>query len=439
MFMKILSTKSKENNIIFTIEPNFDQWSNAYLIAKNTIAKSIQIPGFRKGHIPKEMLDDKIEPIDIGQKAVNKLQQSLIDEIVQSNEFKNSKCLNSCVGIEMISFFSNQSSPHLNFVFELKPTILNFKKDDLKNISIPSFKQPNISNDVVEQQIKLMIKNDAMISDKTTPIENGDLAIIDFEGFIDNKPFKNGSGKDYELEIGSKTFIDNFEQQLIGLKINDKKDVNVTFPNDYNKKDLAGKKATFKVIIKNIKKIQYPELTTEYLTKFKLPVKDKKHLEEYIRNLLLEESQQQYQENVMKIVNDKINKEVKLSHFPQSLVNYYQHYVIQKYETEAQQAGYSNLDAYKKALNVSNEQFNLMLNDSAKSSLKIAMVYEMLINEYKIIATDEDIKKYLAKLTLYFNDENKANETYKQNSDYANSVIINQKLVEKIIIECNKN
>ena len=299
-------------------------------------------------------------------------------------------------------------------------------------------KQPNVSNEFVNQQIKLMTRNDAMISEKTNPIENGDLVVIDFKGFVDNKPFKNGEGNNYELEIGSKTFIDNFEQQLIGLKVNDKKDINVTFPIDYNEKTLAGKNAKFNVTIKNIKKIVYPELSSEYLAKFKLPIKNKNELEEYIKNLTIEEAQHQYQENVMKIINDKISKDVKLSHYPQTLVNYYKQHIMQKYESEAQQAGYSNIEAYKKALNLSDEKFNQTLNELVISSLKISTFYEMLIDEYKITITNDDIKKYLEKLTLYFNDEKKANDTYKQNIDYSHSIIINHKLVEKIISECNK-
>lgn len=436
--MKILSTKLDKNNVIFTVELDSNQWSNAYSSAKNVIAKNIQIPGFRKGHVPTNIIDDKVDPIAIGEKAINKLQSKLIDSIIQTNEFKNSKCLDSCIGIQILKFDANHSSPQLNFTFELKPTIINFDAKDLKNISIPVFKQPDISDSFIEQQIKLMTRNDAMISAKTTKIEMGDLAIIDFQGFIDDKPFENGSGTNYELEIGSKTFIDNFEQQLIGLKINDQKDINVTFPLDYNKKSLAGKKAIFKVNIKNVKKIQYPELTPEYLAKFKLPVKTKKQLEDHLKNLFFEEAQIHYQESVMKIVNDKINKDVKISYYPQTLMNYYRHHVLEKYESEARQAGYSNIDAYKKALNVSDEKFNQTLNESTISSLKLATVYEMLINEYKITVTDDDVKKHLVKLTQYFKDEKKANEVYKNNPNYVNSLIINQKLVNKIINECNK-
>ncbi|XQP55472.1 MAG: trigger factor [Mycoplasmoidaceae bacterium] len=435
--MKILSTKNDKLETSFSIELDAKKWKDSYAKAKTNLAKNIQIQGFRKGHVPQAEIDKRVSPADITMRALEKEQNELIQQVIDSKEFKDSNCIDS---VKNISIEKIEPTPVLKITFENVPKVENFKMDDVKAISIPAFKAPEVPDHIVKQQIKMMIKPDAMVSVKKDGIvAKGNIAVIDFKGFIDGKAFKGGEGKNFELEIGSKSFIDTFEDQLVGCKKGDKKTVNVTFPKDYGMKDYAGKPAKFEVTINEVKEIEYPEINKEYCKKFMMDCANMQELEKHVKELFSQESEMKYQEMALRIINDTIAKKAKLNYYPNSLLNMHKNQIMRQYEQEGQRAGFKTLDQYKKALSIDQKQFEESLEKQAKTTLVVAMVYEQLIDDYKLKVSDADEKDYLSKLTRYLGDEKRARELYEKNKDYATNTILREKLVKKLIQECKKD
>lgn len=436
--MKILSTKIKDNSQVFEIELDSKKWKEDFAKTKRNIAKNINIQGFRKGHVPANIIDERVSPDQVAYQTLDKNQNAIITELVKTKEFEKANCLDGVNNLEIVKI-NGDKAPTIRVYFDTMPKVTGFKKEDVKNISIPPFNGRNISNEVIKQQIRMMIKPDALVSEKKDQtVAKGNIAVIDFTGFKDGKEFAGGKGKDYELEIGSKSFIDNFEDQLIGLKKGDKKEVKVSFPKDYHVKDLAGAPVKFDVVIKNVKEIEYPKIDKAYLAKFKIDANDEKGLEQYIRNIFKQEDEMQYQDMAMRIIQAEIGKKVKLNYYPNSLMQMHKRQVLANYEQEAQNRGFKTLEAYKKALKMTDDSFNLVVTNSTKSMLEISVVFEKLIDEYKLTVSDADKKEQLKRLSQYLGDEAKAKEAFERNKDYMESVILRDKLFKKLIAEAKK-
>lgn len=435
--MKILSIKSKDNSQVFEVEVDASFWKEEFAKTRKNIAKNISVQGFRKGHVPANIIDERVSPEQVAYQTLDKNQNKIITDIVHSKEFEKSDCLDSVSGLEIVKL-SGDKAPVIKVSFELVPKVIGFKKEDVKNISIPPFKTKPLAQGLIDQQIKMMIKPDAMVSVKKGAVAKGDIAVIDFTGFKDGKEFAGGKAKDYELEIGSKSFIDNFEDQLIGLKKGDKKDVKVSFPKDYHVKDLAGAPVKFEVVVKEVKTIEYPEINKQYLSKFKIDAKDRKGLEDYLKKLFAQENEMQYQEMAMRIIQAEIGKKAKLNYYPNGLIAMHKRQVLANYEQEAKNRGFKTLAAYRKALGMTDDSFNLVVNNSAKSLLDVSMVFENLIEACKLKVEEADKKEQLSRLTRYLGDEAKAKEAYDKNKDYMDSVIIREKLFKKLIAEAKK-
>ncbi|XQP55177.1 MAG: trigger factor [Mycoplasmoidaceae bacterium] len=434
--MKILSVKNEKNQTVFEVELEAKTWKTSLANTKKNLAKNIQIQGFRKGHVPQAEIDKRISDAEIAMRTLEKQQNQIIQDVVASKEFKDSNCIDSVSKLDVVRL---QPIPIIKVGFELVPKVEDFGAKDVKEITLPPYKAPEVSDAMVKQQIKMMIKPDAMVSTKKDGIvAKGNIAVIDFKGFIDGKAFKGGEGKNFELEIGSKSFIDNFEDQLIGCKKGDKKDVNVTFPKDYGMKDYAGKPAKFEVVVHDVKEIEYPEITKDYCKKFAMDCANMKELEAHIKSLFIQEAEMRYQDMAMRVINDAISKKAKLNYYPNGLINMHKNQILRQYEQEANRAGYKTLDQYKKAIGVDQKMFEETLTKSAKSTLTVALVYEKLIEDYKLKVEAADSKDYLSKLTRYVGDEKKAKEMFEKNKEYAESTILRDKLFKKLVSECKK-
>lgn len=434
--MKILSVKNNKNDATFEIELEAKSWKTSLASTKKNLAKNIQIQGFRKGHVPQAEIDKRISDAEVAMRTLEKQQNQIIQDVINSKEFKDSDCIDSVSKLEVVKL---EPTPIIKVNFELVPKVQNFEAKDIKEISLPPYKAPEVSDAMVKQQIKMMIKPDAMLSTKKDGIvAKGNIAVIDFKGFIDGKAFKGGEGKDFELEIGSKSFIDNFEDQLIGCKKGDKKDVKVTFPKDYGMKDYAGKPAKFEVVIKDVKEIEYPEITKDYCKKFAMDCANMKELEAHIKSLFTQEAEMRYQDMAMRVINDAISKKAKLNYYPNGLIAMHKNQILRQYEQEATRAGFKTLDQYKKAIGVEKDMFEQTLENSARTTLTVTMVYEKLIGDYKLKVEPADSKDYLSKLTRYVGDEKKAKEMFEKNKEYAESNILRDKLFKKLVAECKK-
>ena len=275
--MSLQVEKMEKNMAKLTIEVAAEDLEKAMQNAYQKAKGRISIPGFRKGKAPRKMIEQMYGKGVFLEDAVN----ALIPE-------HYSKALAECE-LEIVSqptIDITQAEPGKAFIFTaevaVKPEVT---LGDYKGVEVPKTEITVTDEDVEAELKKEQEKNSRTVTVEDRGAENGDITTIDFEGFVDGKAFEGGKAEGHELEIGSNTFIPGFEDQIIGMKMDEEKDINVKFPDEYFSKDLAGKDATFKVKLHEIKKKELPKLDDEFakdvsefdtLEELKKDIKEKK-------------------------------------------------------------------------------------------------------------------------------------------------------------------
>ena len=252
--------KLNEANAVIKIEVSNDLIDAKKEKVAKQIAKTAEIKGFRKGKAPlaivKKMYEKQIED-----EAINSLIQEEYEEALKELGIKKEDIIGEPV---FTKFERGDEKTEIEIKISLKPDV---KIEGYEEI-IPEIELPQISEEDVENKIKEYAKEVAepVDSDKEV-VEKGDIAVIDFVGYIDDKEMENGSADNYPLEIGSNTFIPGFEEQIIGMKVGEEKEIKVAFPENYGAKEIAGKEAKFKVILKKIQEKKVPEIDDELAKK----------------------------------------------------------------------------------------------------------------------------------------------------------------------------
>lgn len=254
-----------ENEATLKITAPAAEVNAGYKKAVQKIADQANIPGFRKGKAPRAIIE-----MHYGKEAVKQEAFEIVANKAYSEALNQEKLIPVSDPKVEESTFEEGKDMELNIKVTLKPEP---ELGEYKGLHVEK-KEVEVTDEQVDAQIKDMMGRDAkmVVAEEGAVIEKGDFAIIDFAGTVDGEPFSGGEGKGYPLEVGSNSFIPGFEDQLVGLSKGDSTDVEVTFPEDYFVKDLAGKEAIFKVNIQDVKRKELPELNDEYVaskTEFK--------------------------------------------------------------------------------------------------------------------------------------------------------------------------
>ena len=357
-------------------------------IAKN-LSKTMNIPGFRKGKVPvsiiKKRYGDKIT-----QDAESESLQEVFSKALEELGLKKEEVL----GEPIVSKFEKNSD-----VIETEISISFRPPIDLSGYEelIEDFKEPEVSEEEVEQRIKelanSMTEAKKLKEDRT--LQEGDIAVIDFKGYVDDKEIEQGSAQDFRLTIGSKQFIEGFEEQLIGMKPNETKEIEVTFPEDYQNRDLAGKKAKFVVTLKEILVKEEPKIDDELAKKF-LPNEENANLE-----LLKEKIKEQIKsEKLSKLYNEELKPKLVEA-------------LVEKYEFDLPENIVEqeiNLKLNEKLRSMSEDELNEIkdnkekleelresLRDEAKKSVKATFIIDELAKENNITVNDQEVVQ-----TIYY-------------------------------------
>lgn len=246
------------NKVKLSFGVDADRFEEGLKYSYNKNKGSIAIPGFRKGRAPRKLIEAQYGKGVFYDDAINFVLPDAYEAAVKENDL-------DVVSRPEVDITSIDEKEGVAFTAEvyIKPEV---KIEGYKGLACKKY-DTLVSDDEVEAEIKNDLSKNARIIDITDrPVEDGDIVTIDFKGFMDGEAFEGGEASDYDLEIGSHSFIDNFEEQLVGKSIGEETDVNVTFPEEYGQKDLAGKPAKFEVKIKAIKFKELPELTDEYVS-----------------------------------------------------------------------------------------------------------------------------------------------------------------------------
>lgn len=247
-----------ENEATLKITAPAAEVNAGYKKAVQKIADQANIPGFRKGKAPRAVIE-----MHYGKEAVKQEAFEIVANKAYSEALDQEKLIPVSDPKVEESTFEEGKDMELTIKVTLKPEP---ELGEYKGLHVEK-KEVEVTDEQVDAQIKDMMGRDAkmVVAEEGAVIEKGDFAIIDFAGTVDGEPFSGGEGKGYPLEVGSNSFIPGFEDQLVGLSKGDSTDVEVTFPEDYFVKDLAGKEAVFKVNIQDVKRKELPELNDEYV------------------------------------------------------------------------------------------------------------------------------------------------------------------------------
>lgn len=371
---------SKAKNIHeVTITFDGEDWKTKLDETFKKVIKKVKIDGFRPGKAPRSVYEKKYGKQALVVEAVDNYMNDAYMKALE--KFKGVPIIQPTVGIEK----ADEEGVTYKFTFTTKPEV---KINKYTNLGI---KKPNIkvTDKDVEEEIEKMRAEYADLQIKDGKIENGDTAVIDFEGFDGDKAFPGGKGENYALEIGSGSFIPGFEEALIGLKAGDKKDVNVTFPKDYHAEELKGKPVVFKVLIHEVKTKIYPELNEEFFLDLGLEnVKTVEDLKKTIKETMTEQKKYDAENKYIDELFDALLKEVTVE-IPHELVHEEIDNMIKEYAERLKMQGIT-LEQFYKYTNSNEDGLKKQMHDEAEKRVKLRFALDEIMTLEKIDATDEE-------------------------------------------------
>ena len=380
-----------------------EKWAEAYNKAFNKLAAKTSIDGFRKGKAPKNILKKVINPQSVCYEAVDEIAQSVLEEAIKEHNVELIDRPELNLGTV------NETSCTFIFTCPVPPDV---ELGDYKNLGY-HVEEVSVTDGDVEAELDKLKEQKAELEIKEEgELENGDISVIDYEGFKDGVPFEGGKGENFELTIGSGQFIPGFEEQLIGMKTEEEKEINVTFPENYHVEELKGQPVIFKVKLHEIKKKVLPELDEELIKDLKIEnVNTLDELKEYYRANLLK-SRKDWAEN--KALDEAINKLVEEAtvEIPEVMINSMCDNMINEYGQQFMAQGLSmeqfrsmfgeNVDGLRNAFRPEAEKrvkTNLCLNKLAElenlnvGAEDLEKYYSDLAETYSMPV--EDVKKYI--------------------------------------------
>ena len=386
-------------------------------------AKYFNIPGFRKGKAPMNIVEKYYGKEIFYEDTFNDLAPEVLEEALKENKIE--AVSRPDVDIKQIG-----KGQDLIFtaIFQTKPEaeLGKYKGIEIKKIEY------NVKDKDVEHELEHMQEHNArLISIDDRPVQDGDTAVIDFEGFVDGVPFEGGKAEGHELVIGSKTFIPGFEDQIIGMKIDEEKDINVTFPEEYFSKELAGKDATFKVTVHEIKKKELPKLDDEFAkdaSEFDTLDELKKSIKERLEKEFAGKQKYETEDAVVKAVTENIKVEI-----PSGMIETEVENMLKDIETRLSYQGLK-LEQYLQMLGKTEEEIKKEYEPQATEAVKTRLMIEAVIKAEKIEADIEEIDEKIKEMAKNYGKEN--DEEFIQNENvrkYIEEGIKSEKAIEFLV------
>lgn len=420
MNCKVEKTKNA-NEVKLEITIEAEKFENAIKKVYFQNAKYFNIPGFRKGKAPQAIVEKYYGKEIFYEDAFNDIASEEYEKAVEENKLE----VVSRPKIDIVTMEKGQDVV-FTAVVSTKPEV---ELGKYKGIEIEKIEY-NVEDSDVESNLKQMQEKNARVTSVETPVENGNIAVIDFEGFVDGKAFEGGKGENYSLEIGSGSFIPGFEDQVIGMKIDDEKDVNVKFPEDYFSKDLAGKDATFKVKVHEIKKKDLPELDDEFakdVSEFDTLEELKNSIKQRLINENAQKAKYEKEDAVMKVVTSEMKADI-----PEGMVEVEIDNMVKDMEQRMSYQGLK-LEQYLKMLNKTEADFRKEFEPQAIEAIKSRLALEAIIKNEKIEASEREVKDKLEEMAKNYGKTAEELEKNDNIKEYIKQGIENEKAIEYLV------
>ena len=372
--------------LVATVEG--ETWKSAQKKAFNKIKRNINIPGFRKGQAPVALIKKQVPVQNILMDAVEEIANQVLSESVEEHDLW--LVARPTLSIDEI----NEEKVILKFICAVKPEV---KLGEYKNLPVKK-KATRVTQKEIDAEVERLRERYADMEIKEDgAVENGDTAVIDFEGFKDDVAFEGGKGEDYPLEIGSGSFIPGFEEQLIGMSKGESKDINVTFPENYGAADLAGQPAVFKVTVKDIKCKVLPEANDELVKEAK--IKDVETLEDYrayMKKSLSENKERENEENFTNELLTKIveNAEVEI---PDAMIDSETDQMVNEFKQRLSAQGFT-LEQFAAVTGQDEEIIRGEMRKDAEKKVNVRLVLEAIAEAEDLTVSDEDIDAELQRI-----------------------------------------
>jgi len=417
----------KKENGVFEAKVSLDkaEWEKFVNSAYEKNKGKFNIPGFRKGHAPRNIIEKTYGAGAFMNEALDEVYYTAYTTVLRENEEVRPV---EAPKLDIKKFDENG----IELVLSIQ-SIPEFTLAQYKGLKFE--KQPiEVTEEDVKNAIDRELLRASRLVETKQAVKNNDYVTLDFDGYVDGKQFDGGKAENYQLQIGSHTFIDTFEDQLVGLNIGDKKDVEVTFPAEYHETSLAGKPATFKVEIKNIRERIMPELNEEFVsnsTEFET-------VEEYknsVKDRLVKEANERAELELDNDILDKVIDDTVIN-LPESMIEDEFNRQIRGMENQMKYQGIT-LEMYAQYMGKSVEDLKADIKARSSRNVKARLVLEKLIKDEKLDNIDADIDNKIAEMAK---NMGKDLEEFKKsvNNDMVNQ-IANEILMKKLMTFLHEN
>ena len=417
MSVKVENTENKnEVKLSFVVEAEKFDEAMKKVYAKT--AKYFTIPGFRKGKAPMNVVEKQYGTEIFHEDTFNELVPEIYETAIKENNIQ--VVSNPDIDITQIG-----KGKDLIFtaIVQIKPEVKlgKYKGIELKKIEY------NVSDHDIEHELGHMAEHNArLVSIEDRPVEKGDITVIDFEGSIDGVPFEGGKAEKHELEIGSNTFIPGFEDQIVGMKLEEEKDITVTFPEDYFSKELAGKPAVFKVKLHEIKKKELPKIDDEFakdVSEFETLAELKNSIKERMQKANEEKAKYEMEDAALKAVSDNVEIDI-----PSGMIDAEIDNMMKDIEQRLQYQGLT-LAQYFTLSGKTEAQVREEMKEQAEKAVKSRLVIEAIIKAEDIKPEEKEVEEKLKEMAKNYG---KTEEEMLKN-EYVKEYIENNMKFEKAI------
>lgn len=422
--MKVNFDKREKNKVYFNVDVDWKDFEPKIDEAYKKIRSKFNIPGFRKGKVPKMIIEQNYGIQVFYDEAINIMLQEIYPKALEELDLK----VVDQPDVDVKNFKENEN---INFTFEVE-VVPEFELPNFEEIEVEDVKE-EFDKEVVTNEIERLRNENArytIIEDRKT--KKGDIVKLDFKGYVDNEAFQGGEAKDYELEIGSNSFIPGFEDQLVDRAIGEEFDVNVKFPEEYHAEDLKGKDAKFICTINEIKVKELPELDDNFasdVSEFDTLKEFKADLRKKLKAQFNEMIDAQRENKVL----DKVIEETKFD-VPNRMIEDEVENELRNFQYRLQAQGL-NYEDYKKYTGNTDEQIKETFKEPAEKRVKLGLILEKYAQENKLKATKRDYDKELDKLAEMYKAEDK--EEFKKSMsegslEFLDRGILNSKAIDDI-------
>lgn len=385
--------KLEGNSGVLTVEVSAEKVKEGLDAAFKKVVKQINVPGFRKGKMPRSLFEKRF--------GVESLYQDAID-ILLPEAYGNAIDETGIEPVDRPNIDIEQMEQGKELIFKatviVKPEI---KLGEYKGVEVEPF-DTNVTDEDVNNELEALQNRHAeLVVKEEGKAENGDTLVIDFEGFVDGEAFEGGKAENYSIELGSASFIPGFEEQLVGTVAGEEKDVEVTFPEEYHAAELAGKPAVFKVTVHEIKGKELPELDDEFAKDVDEEVETLDQLKEKINNRLKDSKEHEATHYLRNTVVEKAaeNAEVEI---PAVMVESEINRMMQEFEQRLQMQG-MNLELYFQFSGQDEKTLREQMKEEAEKRVRTNLTLEAIAKAENLEVSEEDVNAELEKMAGMYN------------------------------------